>query len=84
MGGDLVELTLVSSRGSEVVKRLPLSLEVGRLRVLLQRLFRTGSAALVLTLRADRAAMPMPLDDDMRSLGFYGATDGAQIIVAEN
>jgi hypothetical protein len=76
---DMAELTLTSSRGQSVRKRLPLGLEVGRLRVLVQRQFRLPPG-FTLSVRLNKASLPVALDDDMRALAFYGCADGTEVL----
>ncbi|MEW5305643.1 MAG: hypothetical protein WDW36_008170 [Sanguina aurantia] len=91
MASSVVELTLTcvaatagAKMGSQV-KKLPRSVTVASLRLLLEKLFRVKGRAQSLFLRAPGDPLPEPLgdDNDQRPLSFFGVQDGYEILVDE-
>ena len=69
--------------GSGTEKRLPMTLTVGKLRGMMSQLYSVDPDCQQLALRVDKESIPIVLDDDESSLGFYGAVDGSEIFVNE-
>ena len=91
LGSDLVSVVFknVSFRSDEsslegVTKKLPLSLQVSRLKVLVKQLFGIDASAQSLSIRSYKDAMPNTLDDDEATLGYFGAVDNCEIFINEN
>jgi hypothetical protein len=66
-----------------VAKRLPLSLTVGKLRLVVKQLFQVEPSSQCLALRAYKDSIPLELEDDQATLQYYGAIDGAEIFINE-
>jgi hypothetical protein len=88
LGADTVSLTLRTFDAKTCTvppahKKLPLSLTVGALRLLCQRLFGVDSASQHLFYRetGKEFGHPVELDDDSSQLTFFGVQDGGEIIV---
>lgn len=77
-------IILAASGPSEpVTKRLPASLTIGKLRLLIKQVFGVDPTAQHLALRVYKDSIPIELDDDQSSLQYYGAVDGADIFINE-
>jgi hypothetical protein len=89
LASDLVAITFrnlsFGSGGSlePVTKKLPLSLAVGRLKLMVKQLFGLEVHLQLLSLRVYKDSPPMLLDDDVSTIGYFGAIDGAEIFVNE-
>ena len=92
LAASVATLTLRSMAGASsfldpVVKRLPLSMEVGALRQLCAKLFRAPDASLLRLSVRERAAgdmHPTLLDDDLKPLSYFGVPpDGAEVLIEE-
>lgn len=87
--GDLVSVTFInfsfSTNGSlePIVKRLPRSLTVGKLRALVKQSYGLDPAAQKLSLRVFKDSPPMILEDEATTLQYYGIQDGAEIFINE-
>jgi hypothetical protein len=66
-----------------VSKRLPGSLTIGRLKLMVKQMFDLDPAAQQLSVQSDKSAPPMLLDDDDATLYYYGVCEGSQIYVNE-
>lgn len=66
-----------------VEKRLPGSMTVGRLKQLLQRLFKLDPDLQTLYYKSEKNAPPTPLDDDDQSLSYFGVVNGCEIFMNE-
>lgn len=73
----------VSPQEPSTEKRLPITLTVGKLREMLGQLYGLDPECHQLALRMDKDSIPIVLDDDDSSLGFYGAVDGSEIFINE-
>lgn len=88
MAADLVEITFkciaISSVSNDpVVKRLPRSITIFKLRTMLKQLFGIDPDVQQLAIRLDKDALPTVLDDDDSTIAYYGAIDGSEIYVNE-
>ena len=76
-------LALGGPGGRSVVRRLPASLTVGRLKALVERLLRVPAAEQALALALPDGAPPEDITgEDGRELSFFGLRDGARVEVA--
>jgi len=66
-----------------VTKKLPRSLLISRLQMMVKAMFGLEPRLQQLSLRVHRDAPPVLLDDDKATLQYYGAVDGADIFVNE-
>lgn len=66
-----------------IVRRLPDSLVVGRLKALCSRAFGLDVDLMSLHFRTEADAFPLELADDSNSLKYYGVCDGAEILMNE-
>jgi len=67
---------------ADMVKKVPASMSVAKLRALIHRLVKKSAAGAPLTLSiAGQGASEVVLDNDMRDLGFYSVSDGDTLIV---
>lgn len=64
-------------------KRLPISLKVGRLKMMCARTFGLDVDSQILYFRGESDAFPIELDDDENTLAYYGVRDGAEILMNE-
>jgi hypothetical protein len=64
-------------------KRLPGSLTIGRLKLMVKQMFDVDPAAQQLSVQSDKSAPPMLLDDDDATLYYYGVSEGSHIFVNE-
>lgn len=88
LGADTASLTLRTFDAKTCTvppakKKLPLTMTVGALRLLCQRLFGVDSASQHLFYRetGKEFGHPVELDDDTSQLTFFGVQDGGEIIV---
>lgn len=67
-----------------LTKKLPATMQLGQLKTIIAKLFKTDSERIQLQLiTSDSPIMPTLMDDDLNSLSYYGATEGAEIIVQD-
>eukprot|EP00980_Cylindrotheca_fusiformis_P024244 scaffold11680_cov142-Cylindrotheca_fusiformis.AAC.2 len=66
-----------------IIRRLPDSLPVGRLKALCGRAFGLDVDLMTLHFRVERDAFPAELDNDDNTLNYYGVCDGAEILMNE-
>lgn len=64
-------------------RRLPTSLKVSRLKMMCARVFGLDVDLQSLHFRNEGDAFPIELDDDENTLGYYGVSDGAEILMNE-
>ncbi|KAG0628577.1 hypothetical protein M758_1G036700 [Ceratodon purpureus] len=88
MSSSLLSVSLVcvaSSVGEKapVVKKLPSSTTVGRLRVVCESLFKLKSSSQHLFYSDPESPLPISLDNDMETLADIGIAPGASILVDE-
>jgi hypothetical protein len=80
----LNNMIIGSSGPSEpITKRLPSSLSIGKLRLLIKQLFSVDPMNQYLSLRIYKDSIPTELDDDISTLQYYGAIDNAEIFINE-
>lgn len=74
-----------SSNGSlePLHKKLPKTLSIARLRLMVKQLFGLEPRLQLLSMRIGKDAFPTVLDDDLATLQYYGAIDGAEIFINE-
>lgn len=89
MASDMVAVTLhnlsFASNGSlePLSRKLPASLKVERLRVMIKQLFGLETHQQQLSVRQYKGAVPVLMDEDSASIGYFGAVDGADIFINE-
>lgn len=89
MASDMVQVTLhnlsFAAGGSlePVSRKLPASLKVERLRLMVKQLFGLETHQQQLSVRQYKGAVPTLLDQDSASIGYFGAVDGADIFINE-
>lgn len=89
LAAEMISITLhnmiigASGPSEPVTKRLPASLLVGKLRILIKQVFGVDPQSQHLALRVYKDSIPNELDDDQSSLQYYGAIDGADIFINE-
>ncbi len=64
-------------------KRLPSSMKVERLKIMCSRAFGLDIELQILHFREEGDAFPTELDDDDNTIGYYGVSDGAEILMNE-
>ena len=64
-------------------KRLPSSMKVQRLKLMCSRAFGLNIELQLLHFRSEGDAFPTELDDDENTIGYYGVSDGAEILMNE-
>lgn len=79
----LVSLATSCLTAEPVEKRLPGSMTVGRLKQLLQRLFKLDPDLQTLYYKSEKNAPPTMLDDDDQSLSYFGVCNGCEIFMNE-
>lgn len=90
MAAELISITFKNlsfgSNGSlePFTKKLPRSLTVSKLRLLVKQLFGLEPRLQQLALRVYKDSVPTVLEDDMSTLAYYGAIDGAEVFVNED
>lgn len=89
IAADLINITFRNlSFGSggtlePIVKKLPKSLTILKLRMLVKQLFGLDPKLQDLSLRLYKNAVPFVMDDDESTLMYYGAIEGADIFINE-
>ena len=91
MGADLISIQLNNVSYSSVtgqqcdpiVKKLPSTLTVGRLKSIVKQIFGLDPAAQQLSIRDSRDVPPTLLDDDEATLRYFGACNGCEIFINE-
>ena len=89
IAADLITITFnnmtFSSNGNlePVPKKLPSSLTISRLRLMVKQLFGLDPHLQQLSIRQYKDAVPTLLEDDQASLNYYGAIEGADIFINE-
>lgn len=89
MASELVTITLrnmsFGSNGSlePLQKKLPKSMTVSKLSLLVKQLFGLEPRLQQLSMRLYKDAVPTLLEDEQCSLFYYGVTDGAEIFINE-
>jgi hypothetical protein len=80
---DLKLQSNLASNPSEkpLVKKLSATMQIGQLKSIVSKLFKTDSDRIQLQLITSDSPMPTLMDDDLNSLSYYGATEGAEIVV---
>lgn len=66
-----------------LLRKLPASLTVGRLKQIVKQLFGLDPAAQQLSIRDDKDVPPTLLDDDEATLRYVGAANGSEIFINE-
>lgn len=80
----LKNLTFASGGTLEPLKKkIPSSITINRLKVMVKQLYGLDHHLQFLSIRLYKDAVPILLDDEMSSLGYYGATDGVEIFINE-
>ena len=64
-------------------KKLPSSITVNRLKVMVKQLFGLDHQLQLLSIRMYKDAPPILLDDEESTLSYYGVIDGAEIFINE-
>lgn len=72
-----------SSSMEPLVKKLPLSLTVSKLKLMIKQLFNIDPHIQVLSIRPYKDSPPTLLDDDDTTLAYYGTVDNSEIFVNE-
>ncbi len=88
MANDTINVTIHSMSASSCTvepmsKRLPSSLQIGRLKQMCKRAFKLDIDLQVLHFKADKQSLLSPLDDDDNTLAYFGVSDGAEIFMNE-
>lgn len=90
MASDMVTIriqNLVFSCGNgmmePVEKKIPGSLTVERLRLMIKQIYGIEPRAQNLSIRQEKNSMPTLMDDDSATLRYYGVTEGSDIFVNE-
>ena len=89
IASELITITFnnlsVSGGGSTepVAKKLPASMTVERIKLVVKQLFNLDPSLQQLSLLVYKDAPPTLLDDDRATLNYYGAQDGAKIFINE-
>lgn len=89
LASELVSVTIrnlsFASNGSlePVTKKLPRSLTVSKLQLLVKQLFGLDPRLQQLSVRVFKDAPPTSLDDDKASLAYYGVVEGSEIFINE-
>ena len=87
LAAELVSITFrnmsVLSGGSlePVVKKIPLSLTLSKLRVLVKQLFNVEIELQQLSIRCGKDSPPILLEDEDSTLRYFGFTDGAELFI---
>ncbi len=66
-----------------IEKRLPSSMKVQRVKIMCSKAFGLDIQLQLLHFRAEGDAFPTELDDDEHTIGYYGVSDGAEILMNE-
>merc|ERR1711991_41240 len=64
-----------------VVKKIPLSLTLGKLRVLVKQLFNVDIELQQLSVRSSKDSPPILLEDDESTLRYFGFADGTELFI---
>jgi hypothetical protein len=72
-----------SSSMEPLVKKLPSSLTVSKLKLMIKQLFNIDPHMQVLSIRPYKDSPPTLLDDDDTTLAYYGTVDNSEIFVNE-
>ena len=64
-------------------KKLPSSITVNRLKVMVKQLFGLDPQLQQLSVRLYKDAVPILLDDEVSTLAYYGVIDGTEIFINE-
>jgi hypothetical protein len=88
LGSDTINVTIhslsaASCTAEPMSKRLPASLQIGRLKQMCKRVFKLDIDLQILHFKADKQSMLVALDDDDNSLAYFGVCDGAEIYMNE-
>lgn len=91
LGADLLDIKLnnvsfSASTGQQcdpISRRLPASLTVGRLKLIVKQLFGLDPVVQQLSIRDDKDVPPTLLDDDEATLRYVGAANGSEIYINE-
>jgi hypothetical protein len=89
LAAELVSVTLrnlsFGSNGSlePVTKKLPRSLQVCKLQLMVKQLFGLEPRLQHLSMRVHKDAPPTLLEDDTSTLQYYGVVDGAEVFINE-
>jgi hypothetical protein len=65
-------------------KKLPRSMMIEKIKLLVKQLFGLETRLQQLSLRVYKDAPPILLEDELATLGYYGAIDGAEIFINED
>ena len=90
MASDMVSVTLhnlsFESNGSlePISRKLPPSLKVDRLKLMVKQLFGLDTHKQLLSIRQYKGAVPTLMDEDSATIGYFGAVDGADIYINED
>jgi hypothetical protein len=79
----LLSMAARSATAEPVERKLPGSMTVGRLKQLLQKLFKLEPALQVLYYKAEPGAAPTMLDEDAETLTYFGVTSGCEVFMNE-
>ncbi|CAM9688764.1 unnamed protein product [Laminaria digitata] len=89
MASGMVEVTITSLVAASctiapVKKRLPSeSVTVGKLKQLCKRLFMVDTDQQILSYRPEPGALLSTLDDDLKTLAYFGVGEGSEVLVSE-
>ena len=89
LAAELVSITFrnlsFGSNGSlePVTKKLPRSLQISKLQLMVKQLFGLDPRLQHLSMRVQKDAPPILLDDEKSTLQYYGVVDGADIFINE-
>jgi len=72
---------LCGNNNKGITKSIPKSLAVGKVKFLIKQCFGTDPSNQVLSLRSDSYSIPVLLEDDERTIEYYGAVDDSDIFV---
>jgi len=89
MGEDMLQLTLTcvaASAGERApqVKKVPMTITVGKLKLLCEKLFKVKADSQRLFYKEPFMGMPELLEPDDYDISYLGVRDGARILVEEN
>mmetsp|Transcript_5190 Transcript_5190/g.10972 ORF Transcript_5190/g.10972 Transcript_5190/m.10972 type:complete len:641 (+) Transcript_5190:181-2103(+) len=88
LGADTINVTIHSMAAASCTtdpmsKRLPASLNIGRLKQMCKRAFKLDVDLQILQFKADKDSLLTPLDSDDNTLAYYGVCDGSQVFMNE-
>jgi len=79
-----LSLATMSSEAQPIKRKLPGSMTVAKVKILMQQLFKLDASKQRLYYRESATtAFPLVLDDDFKSMSFYGIADGGTILMEE-